>query len=152
MRVSLAHTVTMDQAIKTATETFDMFIWNNVHQGRRYGVEDLLEIDKERQFRYTMAGKHYLATVSRMEMWKGPCVSIVVRCPLPEIERHEGSWVSKSLMGDGIGKHFFGAGFWYSACPEGNAFVLGPKDMRNLHCKITFVRSEPFNDPDQTPP
>lgn len=142
----------MEQAIKTATEIFGIFLTNNVHQGSRYGVGDLLAIDREREFRWTFAGKHYLATVSRTEMWKGPCVSIVVRCPLPEIERHEGSWVPTRLMQDGIGKHFFGAGFWYSACPEGMAFVLGPKDMRNLHCKISFLRGDPFVDCVTSPP
>lgn len=130
----------MEQAIKTATEIFDMFLMNNVHQGSRYEVADLLAIDKEREFRYAFAGKHYLATVTRKEMWKGPCVSIVIGCPLADVERHEGSWVPTRLMQDGIGKFFFGAGFWYSACPEGMAFVLGPKDMRNLHCKISFLR------------
>lgn len=125
-----------------------MFLANNAHQGARYGVGDLLAIDREREFRYTFAGKHYLATVSRTEMWKGPCVTIVVRCPLPEIERNEGTWVPTRFMEHGIGKYFFGAGFWYSACPEGMAFVLGPRGGMNLHCKISFIRSEPFVDTD----
>ena len=121
---------------------------NNVHQGSRYGVGDLLAIDRERQFRYTFAGKHYLATVSRSELWKGPCVSIVFRCPLPEIDRHEGAWIPTRFMEHGIGKYFFGTGFWYSAFPEGMAFSLPPRGGGKLHCSIRFMRGDPYVDID----
>lgn len=140
----------MDATLKTATEIFEMFLWNNVHQGRRFDVLDILNIDKERQLRYTMAGKHYLATVSRSDMWKGPCVNIVIRCPLPELDRREGAWVPIPFMEDGIGAHFLGEGFWFSARPEIMVFVLGPKDTRMSmrHCRITFINGGPFVDDD----
>ena len=122
-----------------------MFLWNNVHQGARFRVEDLLALDKEREFRYAVAGKHYLATATVIERWKGSCVSIVVRCRLPEIAPQDRTWVPGKFMDD-ISKYFCGAGFWYSATPDSMAFALGPRDMRNLLCTITFVRGEPFVD------
>lgn len=140
----------MEATLKAVTEIFDMFLWNNVHQGRRFDLLDIMHVDKERQLRYTMAGKHYLASVSRTELWKGPCVNIVIRCPLPYLERQEGVWVPLPFMQDGIGSHFNAEGFWYSARPESVAFVLGPKDARMSmrHCKITFVNGGPFLDDD----
>lgn len=136
-----------NSAIKLATEILDIFLSNNVHQGMRYTMQQLLSIDKERSFRYTMASRYYLATASRSELWKGSCVTLVIQCPLPTLETKVGAWYPTRLVHHSVAKHFNVAGFWYAEGPDGMTFVLDSSQSGG-HCVIKFVRGEPFFDED----
>ena len=133
----------MDRATRTAEEIFDIFVSNNVHQGVRYGVGDLAAIDRERHFRYTLAGKRYLAVVARVEGWDGPCVTITIQCPLPEIELPDSAWVdAPSRLMEGL----TGSGYKFSSWADGMEFHLRPKTAGCPSYSISFFRREPFDD------
>lgn len=147
-------------------KVFGEFLISNIHQGRRFDMDDILDIKSGTKlyFRFEHESIPYLATVRRQELHAGPTIDI----KLPndgflykakngaQVRRHRSDgWLSLSsdkglryfdALLDKTSGRFVKAHAWYNHTMQRMDITFFPEQRYGLHLRVTYEPGSPYVD------